>query len=114
MFYHAIHLRKRYKWLWKSRWDDEIFIYVSINSHCCRIIIPSGNIVSIALATHDADTPGQSENAASGLKNADNGLHESGPNGGAAQDDEFHEGTNNVGFTCQGFFDDGDACGGIE
>jgi len=67
------------------------------------------------LAVHNAENPGSSDNAAGGLKGADQRLHDSGPEGGAAQDDKFHEGTNNAGFSCQGFFDNSKAaCGGIE
>jgi hypothetical protein len=75
----------------------------------------AGSISVPVLAAHDADNPGESDNAEDGLKNADQRLHESGPDGGAARDDKFHEGANNAGFTCQGFFDNSaEACGGIE
>jgi hypothetical protein len=75
----------------------------------------AGGINIPVLAAHDADNPGESDNAEEGLKNADQRLHESGPDGGAARDDKFHEGANNAGFTCQGFFDNPEpACGGIE
>ena len=79
------------------------------------LISAAGSINVPVLAAHDADNPGESDNAEEGLKNADQRLHESGPDGGAARDDKFHEGANNAGFTCQGFFDNSaEACGDIE